>query len=133
MEANETQLFGYDLIRNDLLNELLGQEHDALLYWSGKALARKYPLHSIEETIEFFNRAEWGSLSLVKEKKQERRFELRGPWMGKYDSRCYQLESGFLAQQVESLVGFISESIYHVKRDYVLLQVQTDTHDAVEK
>ncbi|WP_088103759.1 YslB family protein [Halalkalibacter urbisdiaboli] len=124
--------FGYDLIRNDLLKELLGQEHDSLLYWSGKALARKYPLHSITETIEFFKDANWGSLALIKEKKRERLFELRGTWMGKQDKRCYQLEAGFLAQQVEHLTGFTSGATNTVKKGFVLFHIETDVQDEIE-
>lgn len=124
--------FGYNVIRNDLLKELLGQEHDSLLYWSGKTLARKYPLHTIEETVDFFKQANWGSLVLIKEKKRQRTFELRGSWMGKHDTRCYQLEAGFLAQQVESWTGFTSGATHTIKKGFILFHIETDVQDEIE-
>lgn len=62
--------FGYDLIRNDVLKELLGKEHDSILYWVGKTLARKNILSTVEEMIPFFEKAGWGKLSLLQEKKR---------------------------------------------------------------
>lgn len=62
----ETSNFGYDLIRNDVLSELLGTEKETLLYWVGKSTARSYPLETTDELISFFEKAQWGTLSLVK-------------------------------------------------------------------
>ena len=39
-------LFGHELIRNDLLHELLGKDAPEILYWAGKKLARQYPLET---------------------------------------------------------------------------------------
>lgn len=60
--------FGYELIREDLLNELLGEDTPDILYWAGKQIARKYPLFSINEIKEFFTNAGWGTLELIHEK-----------------------------------------------------------------
>ncbi len=64
--------FGYDLIRNDLLKEILGQDHDALLYWVGKALARKHPANNAEELIAFFSSGELGTASVAERKKERK-------------------------------------------------------------
>ncbi|GAF24049.1 hypothetical protein JCM19047_3917 [Bacillus sp. JCM 19047] len=95
MSETNQQLKGYELIRNDVLQLVLGKEHDHLLYWVGKSLARKYKLEQIEELHTFFKQVYWGDLSLVKQKKNEWYYELSGEWMTKEDERSYQLEAGF--------------------------------------
>jgi hypothetical protein len=131
MEAEINQ-FGYDLIRNDVLRDLLGKDHDTILYWVGKSLARKYPVATVEEVITFFEKANWGTLSRIKEKKQEQLFELSGPWMYKLDQRCYQLEAGFLAQQIETWTNSITGTTYTEKKGSILFKVETDKKDSVE-
>lgn len=128
----ETNQFGYDLIRNDVLKDILGKEHDSILYWIGKSLARKYPIETTEQLITFFEKANWGILTLTKEKKQEKTYELTGPWMGKHDERCYQLEAGFLAQQAENSLNLISGATYTVKKDSIIFSVESDRHDRTE-
>lgn len=128
----DTDQFGYELIRNDVLKDVLGQEHDSILYWIGKSLARKYPVETSEQLVAFFDKANWGALTLVKERKQEKMFELTGPWMGKHDQRCYQLEAGFLAQQIELSSNLISGATYSTKKESVVFTVETDRHDQAE-
>ncbi|MFC0557863.1 YslB family protein [Halalkalibacter alkalisediminis] len=123
--------FGYDLIRNDVLKEVLGKEHDTLLYWIGKSLARKYPVATIEELISFFEDANWGTLNHIKEKKQVQTFELSGPWITKQDTRCYQLEAGFLSQQLETWHNCITGTTYSVKKEAIHFTVELDRKDLV--
>lgn len=127
----ETEDFSYHLIRNELLQDLLGKDHDAILYWLGKSLARKYPLESVDELIAFFEKANWGQLQLVKEKRQAKLFELTGPWMGKHDSRCYQLEAGFLTQYLEQSLQRIAAGSYSASKKAVLFTIEFDRHDAI--
>lgn len=122
-------LFGYELLKNDLLPELLGKEHNSILYWAGKSLARKYPTTCFEEIIDFFNKAGWGTLVLVKESRTEAIFELTSELFSDKKTFSTPLESGFLAEQIEIIKGFITETnevtktgkvkkvIYHVKWD----------------
>ncbi len=128
----ETNRFGYDLIRNDVLRDLLGKDHDTILYWIGKSLARKYPVPTVEEMITFFEEANWGTLARIKEKKQEQLFELTGEWMNKSDQRCYQLEAGFLAQQVETWNNCISGATYTEKNGLILIKIETDKKDTIK-
>ena len=53
-----------------MIPEILGEETPKILYWAGKKLARKYPLESISEIIDFFKQAGWGDLQIVKEKQK---------------------------------------------------------------
>ncbi|ARK31654.1 YslB family protein [Halalkalibacter krulwichiae] len=124
--------FGYELLRNDVLKDILGKEHDSILYWIGKSLARKYPINTIEELILFFDHANWGTLVREKEKKNIQIFQLTGPWMNKKDSRCYQLEAGFLAQQLESWHNCITGATYTFKKDTVTITVELDVKDSLK-
>ncbi|MGJ9383002.1 DUF2507 domain-containing protein [Salipaludibacillus sp. CF4.18] len=106
---------GYDLLRHDLLPELLGEDEEKILYWAGKALARKKIKENEKiETTHFFHNAYWGSLQPVKEKKNERIYEVVAPHMS--NDRPFSLEAGFLAQIVEIEKGVIAESYYEVKK-----------------
>ncbi|KMK74604.1 YslB family protein [Alkalihalobacillus pseudalcaliphilus] len=131
VEQQAPPLFHYDLIRNDLLQELLGTEHENILYWGGKSLARKYALHTFDEIITFFAHAGWGTLEIEKNKATSKTLELSGDWMGKNDSRCYQLEAGFLAQQIEQMQNQMTEATYDIKRKYVVFHIKSDKHDSV--
>ena len=110
-------LFGYELIRDVLLPELLGQNGPEILYWAGKKLARKYPLASLDEVIAFFNEADWGCLRIKEEKRREMTLELSGELvstrLNKDKNATFQLESGFLAQQFEMQKKVTVESFEH--------------------
>jgi predicted hydrocarbon binding protein len=131
IEETERQipLFGYDLLREDVLPDLLGKEHNIILYWAGKSLARKYPINTIEEIITFFQRAGWGELSLVKEKKSELTFELTSSLFEHKKNIVKPLEAGFLAEQVQNIMGYITETNEDKKKQKVIFHVKWDTHD----
>ncbi|WP_416151425.1 YslB family protein [Salipaludibacillus sp. HK11] len=107
--------YAYDLLRHELLPELLGEDETMILYWAGKTLARKKmkQLESIN-TADFFMKANFGTLSLVKEKRHERIYELVSPHQIK--DRPVSLESGFIAQMVELEKGVVSEASYAIKK-----------------
>ncbi len=67
--------FGYNIIREDLLRDLLGKNTQELLYWAGKRLARKYQLTSIDEIFDFFYEAGFGTLR-IKSLSLNRKFNL---------------------------------------------------------
>ena len=60
-------LFGHELIRTELLTNLLGKDAEAILYWAGKELARNHPLTSYEEVVQFSNKLLL-ELSIVRKK-----------------------------------------------------------------
>lgn len=112
--------FGYELIREELIGELLGADAPNILYWAGKRLARKYPLFSINEVIEFFNNAGWGSLTVTNEKKDEMEFMLSGDLITNRlltkTNPSFQLEAGFLAEQIQQMKKVYAESYEHTKK-----------------
>ncbi|WP_084786861.1 YslB family protein [Bacillus tuaregi] len=115
--------FGYELIREVLLPEILGDDTPEILYWAGKKLARKFPLSSLEEIIDFFHQAGWGHLTILKESKNELELELSSSIIlnrmqdkKSRDSHHFQLEAGFLAEQLEMQKQVISEAFEHPRK-----------------
>jgi hypothetical protein len=129
-------VFGQELLRDLILPDLLGKEEPQILYWAGKQLARKFPLTSIIEIVNFFKDAGWGHLALIRENKHYMEFELSGELIKRryeLNSNChFQLEAGFLAQQVELQKKLTSETLEEQKRKShtVFFKVQWDLKDS---
>ncbi|OIJ10335.1 hypothetical protein BKP35_14670 [Anaerobacillus arseniciselenatis] len=131
----EIPIFGYKLLKEDLLPDLLGKEHNSILYWAGKSLARKYPAPSFDDIILFFKKAGWGELLIVKEKRSEVIFELTSNLFNDKKELSTPLEAGFLAQQVESIKGGITETNEMPKNGKIkkiIYHVKWDLHDKVD-
>jgi predicted hydrocarbon binding protein len=130
-------LFGYELIREVLLPELLGKDAPEILYWAGKKMARKYPLASINEILEFFIDANWGVLSVKEEKRRELVMELSGEIVSNRLKRdkgaTFQLEAGFLAQQLEIQKAVAVETFEHPHKrlDKILFTIKWDVKDPI--
>ncbi|MFL6554873.1 MAG: YslB family protein [Bacillus sp. (in: firmicutes)] len=116
-EPKTISIFGYELIREILLPEILGKDTPEILYWAGKRLARKFPLTDIAQIMDFFTKASWGQLEIKKEKKTEIQFELMSPVIvPRVKSKAeyfFQLEAGFLAQQIELQKEANAETFEH--------------------
>ncbi len=129
--------FGYEIIREFLLEDLLGKEGPQILYWAGKQLGRRFPLSSTEETITFFHDAGWGDLLLVKETKDEIKWELTGELIKRRfsinENTHFQLEAGFLAYQTEHQRKVVSESYEEQKKraNKVYFTVRSDYKDSI--
>ena len=131
-------VFGYDLIREELLPSILGKESSHILYWAGKNLARKYPLESMDEIVNFFTKAGWGHLTVKRESKHEMEVELKSPIikdrLKKSDYSSFQIEAGFLAQQVQFQKKVIAEAYEHPKKlsGKVVFTIKWDNKDTIE-
>jgi predicted hydrocarbon binding protein len=136
-ESRTATIFGYELLREVLIPEILGKDTPEILYWAGKRLARKYPLNTLEEVVAFFNRASWGDLTVKNENKNEMEFELTSPLLiSRVQSKAehfFQLEAGFLAQQIETQREVIAEAFEHpIKRSQnVQFTVKWDNKDQI--
>ncbi|WP_258000272.1 YslB family protein [Bacillus sp. Marseille-P3661] len=112
--------YGYELIRETLLKDILGKDYNSILYWGGKNLARKNPLNSTAELIQFFEDSGWGALSIVKESTNEVIFELTSEYIGnrlmRSEECSFQLEAGFLAEQIQFQVKQQAEALEQLKR-----------------
>lgn len=137
-EPRTISIFGYELIREILLPEILGKDTPEILYWAGKRLARKFPLTDFDQVVEFFSNASWGQLVVTKETKNEIEIELTTPLLvSRVKSKAehfFQLEAGFLAQQIELQKEVIAEAFEHPvkKANKVQFTVKWDTKDPVK-
>ncbi|HLO10914.1 MAG TPA: YslB family protein [Pseudoneobacillus sp.] len=129
--------FGYELIREELLTNILGKDAPEILYWSGKQLARSHRLENMTDIAIFFEKAGWGHLTIKKELKNERHFELSSPLIKKrlqlIKQPHFKLEAGFLAQQIETQNGMITEAYEQVqtKAGIVEFIVRWDQKDII--
>lgn len=113
-------LFGYELIRDVLLGELLGPDAPDILYWGGKTLARRFPCALQDELALFCREAGWGELHLEKEAKNERHYRLSGGVTARrFNTQVtpsFSLESGFLAEQVALAEQCTAEAVCDVNK-----------------
>jgi predicted hydrocarbon binding protein len=137
---HQVSAFGLELLRTVLIPELLGDETPSILYWSGRKLARLYPLNELSDLPLFFERAGWGKLEIAEEQKDkcwltlsseliEARFKLD-------DSPVFSLEAGFLAEQFEHIKGFTTEAFTEPKPNRhkkIEFQVKWDLKDPVSR
>lgn len=136
-EELQISAFGYELIREIILPDLLGEDSYQILYWAGKQLARKFPLPNLTEVIAFFEHAGWGQLVIKKETKNEIQFSLTGDMLNRrldlYPTCHFQLEAGFLAEQCSFQKKCYSESISTIKKrsKTALFTVQWDPKDPI--
>ncbi|MFF2447766.1 YslB family protein [Neobacillus sp. NPDC058068] len=136
-EPRTITMFGYEIIREILLPEILGKDTPEILYWAGKLLARKFPLPDYDKVIEFFANASWGQLEIKKENKNEIEFELISPlFVSRVKSKAenfFQLEAGFLAQQIQMQQEVIAETFEHPvkKSNKVQFTVKWDNKDRI--
>ena len=136
-DSESVPAFGYELIREVLIPELLGRDTPEILYWAGKKLARKYPLQNLAEIIDFFKRAGWGDLSIKSETKKELELELSGSLITQriknHEPHYFQIEAGFLAEQIEIQKQVIAETFEHPKKrnGMVHFTVKWDKKDSI--
>jgi predicted hydrocarbon binding protein len=133
----KTTGFSYELLREDIIQSLLGKDTDEILYWTGKNLARKYNLDNFDSIIAFFQHSGFGKLEITKEKKDHLDLKLTSPLIEQRfnDNRniSYYLEAGFLAQSIELQKKCITETTIDLnKRDKsVRLTVKWDYKDVI--
>ena len=127
-EKNEH--FGYEIIRDHVLSDILGKNETEILYWAGKSLARKFPLYTLDEAPDFFFEANFGELTLEKSGKDETVYLLKPV---KTENRCFKLEAGFLAQQKQKLGGYLTEAYDELipKKKLVRIILKTDLREKV--
>ncbi|WP_216828866.1 DUF2507 domain-containing protein [Alkalihalobacterium elongatum] len=125
-------LFGHHIIRNVLMSDLLGKDHESILYWAGKKIARQYSQESLEDIIAFFSKVGWGELTVLKEKQDEISLELVSPFHKEKVSVSHQLEAGFLAEQLEELKKHMTEAIVQEKKDKAIITLKWDRKDPIK-
>ena len=129
-----TSLFGYELIRDVVIPNLLGTDTHEILYWAGKELARQYPLANRQDIIRFFDKAGFGLIELNKEQRNKQIYTLSGEIVKARLNQLepsFNLEAGFLAEQIQSQDGIYTEALTEVnkKTKIVTFTVQSDLKD----
>lgn len=127
----QVPVFGYELLRDMLLPDLLGKDHAQIIYWSGKQLARRFTISTQEEISQFFNEAGWGKLEIIEQNKYEITYLLSGDMVKRRlelnKDATFQLEAGFLAEQIQRQKGKTAEAIEEQKkRQDIYITVQWD-------
>lgn len=136
-KQQEVPMFAYELLRDVLIPDLLGDDIFEISYLAGKNLARKFPLLSIDEALSFFAEAGWGHLQIVHEKRNEYKLELSGWTVERRlqinSQSCFRLESGFIAEQVQSMKQALAEAFEEIdkKQMKVIITVRWDKNDPV--
>ncbi|WP_445489571.1 YslB family protein [Niallia sp. 03133] len=129
--------YGYELIREILIPDLLGRDTPELLYWAGKRIARMFPLENVEDARLFFEKAGWGTLEVSKQSKHEIEYTLTSRLIEKRlkeKGKCsFQLEAGYLAQQHELVKKIIAEAFEDPKRrgKKITITVRWDSKDPI--
>lgn len=134
MEDNSTRPFwGQELLRDVLLNDLLGNDTHSIMYWAGKKIARKYPLKDALDIVLFFKQAGLGDLTIESENKYEIKWTLSGDIVAKRieanPDADFMFEAGFLAQIAQQQFKVISEAEMNPKEEMngtVLIRVHMD-------
>ncbi|QFT90109.1 hypothetical protein FIU87_15705 [Bacillus sp. THAF10] len=124
-------IFGYELIRDMLLPDLLGKDHNQIIYWAGKLLARKFTIDTHEGISQFFKEAGWGELELVEQSKYEMKFAIRGEMIDRRlelnKDATFQLEAGFIAEQIQRQKSKNAEAVEEQrKKKEIQITVQWD-------
>ena len=120
-------------LRHVILPAILGEETDGILYWIGKDLAREYPVASIDELILLTQQLGFGQLKLIRQSDTQHYFQLDGPLVeqrlnsGNEQPASFNLEAGFIAQELEFQLGKITEAeISERHKKYVQILAQND-------
>lgn len=124
-KVNEHVYFINQLYRDFLLPEIMGKDTAAILYWAGKRVARHYDLSSFEDLAEFFDQAEYGTLTKVKERRASIEFELSGQVVIdrlNSDSADFSLESGMISEAVQREFDRLTECEIKIDQKRELVQ-----------
>ncbi|MDF7672972.1 YslB family protein [Lactobacillus sp. ESL0701] len=111
-QQNEHVYFVNQLYRDFLLPQILGDDNEAILYWVGKRIARKYDLTSYDDVNDFFAVTEFGTLTKLKEKRATILFELTGQNVVdrlNSGSHEFSLEAGIIAEAIQKETGRTTE------------------------
>lgn len=111
---------GYDILRYIALPELFGDQANTLLYFTGKNIARKFTLQSINDILLAFEKIGWGKLELIKSSKKSLTFHLMADsvayrLLAPFDTE-FRLEAGFLAESIQMIENIDCECVEEIHK-----------------
>lgn len=109
-----TDILGQELIRDDLLPSILGNDSHEISYWAGKRLSRTHRLATYEDLETFFSQFKFGDLKLLKRTNSQINWQLSGEIVANrlslFEDPDFFLESGFIAQSCQYILDQQAES-----------------------
>ncbi|MCT4396228.1 YslB family protein [Periweissella beninensis] len=124
--------FALSVLRDSLIPDILQEDTASILYWAGKNLARQYSLSNMDDIIIFFLNAGFGELTLTKQTNHQLSWNLAGSFV---DNRFlasktpdFNLEAGFLAQQLEQMLEKVAEAnfVINKRKHLITINVQVE-------
>ncbi|WP_137597516.1 YslB family protein [Paucilactobacillus kaifaensis] len=121
------------VLRDVLIPSILGDETSGILYWAGKDLAHQFPVSNSDQLTLIFEQLGFGQLTKQKSSAKQQVWLLDGPIVAqrlKNNHPDFNLEAGFIAQQIEFQTNAITEAqITEQKKGNVQITVQSDLKD----
>lgn len=121
------------VLRDVLIPAILGEETNGILYWAGKDLAHQFPVADTDQLVIIFEQLGFGRLAEQKHSAKQQTWLLDGPIVEqrlKTGHADFNLEAGFIAQQIEFQTNAITEAqITEQKKGNVQITVQSDLKD----
>lgn len=118
------------ILRDQVLPDILQEDHDEITYWAGKTVARNYHLGGIKAITTFFTDAKFGTLELIKQNKTEQTWILNGELvaerLAENPEASFGLETGFLAQQTEQQLNCGAEAMWKQEKNDIVITVFTE-------
>lgn len=130
-EKQEHLYFLNSIYRDCVLPKILGTDTSDILYWAGKEVSRKYDLSTIDDLQEFFDMANFGELTISKDKHHMIILKLSGQCIIDRingGSAEFGLESGIIAEALAKQLKTSAESSYEIdtKKSVVSITVLCD-------
>lgn len=131
--------FAVSILRDGLLKNVFREDYGFILYWSGKELARQFPIDTLLDIQQFFLNSGFGDLELTSQDSTTQTWILSGLIVQQRFSiekePDFSLEAGFLAQQFEIQTNSIAEANFSLdtKRKIVAFEVITDLNQKIDQ
>ncbi|EHN59820.1 YslB family protein [Oenococcus kitaharae] len=115
IENNQTA-FSLALLRDGILNDILSDDANDILYYAGKEVARQFYTKTLNGIQEFFNAAGWGTIEISSQKEDKETWLLSGEVVKirhlATEDPAFFLEAGFLAQEIQQQTHRSTECSY---------------------
>lgn len=130
LESDYGEFSNQIIWRELLIPDIFGAESDAIIYFYGKQLIDKLAISDFEQLQAFFEKAQLGTLTQTKQKKNQVFLTLTGNGIQKRltlsPNASFNLEAGLLARFFERQQNALAETTHTVEKNRVNFTVQSD-------
>lgn len=128
--------FGDYILRYMVIKDILKEDTSEILYWSGKRLFSKFKdtITTTDQLVKFFNDANFGELTLVKENNKKFEFKLSGKNVSQRikENLEFSLENGLICEYVQTIKKFYCTSETKAKSNDVIITVTIGTTPTID-